>query len=164
MLTRYTKIFACSLLALSLFACNKPDFSENIHSYYAGTWQIQQLIRYTPNDTIYRDIGDIILKAEEDESSFNRLNYTDPSADQYILGLAYMREKAVIANDMYWHLDVDEKRFFLMGISPLKSWIQVYTIQEDEAEIKRNQEMTLFLDIRSPEVSGKETIILKKRQ
>ncbi|MEL7534577.1 MAG: hypothetical protein AAFN10_24940 [Bacteroidota bacterium] len=131
----------------------------NPHTYYEGEWEIVKVIQA---DTIHQDLGTITLSSEIDESSFNRLNYSDPTADSKILGLRYMRRKEVIANDMYWFLDLDEKRFFLYGISPLKSWIQVYTIQEDEAEIRRNQEMTLFLDIREPEVSGQETIILKK--
>ncbi len=154
---RYFSLLAL-LLSLCLVACYKTRV--NPHTYYEGEWEIVKVIQA---DTIYEDLGTLTLSAEEEESNFNPLNYSDPTADSKILGLRYMRLKAVFANDMTWFLDLDEKRFFLYGISPLKSWIQVYTIQEDEAEIKRNQEMTLYLDIREPEVSGTETIILRKR-
>ncbi|MEL6593053.1 MAG: hypothetical protein AAFQ68_23335 [Bacteroidota bacterium] len=153
---RYLPLFTICF-ALLLAACSKPDI--NPHTYYEGEWEIVEVIQ---SDSTYRNLGTFTLISEADESSFNPLKYSDPNADRIILGLRYMRQQAVPANTMTWFLDAAEKRFFLFGISPLKSWIQVYTIQEDEEEIKRNQEMTLFLDIRESQVAGQEIVRLRR--
>lgn len=156
------------MLILGVSASGCLELDKNLHEFYAGDWRIERVTHeFSTGDTSYQNLGIISLLDDPDletTSAFNPFLIEDETIAETLLGTRYMRSVGGRTVKLFWYLDDEEKRFFLYGFGGIGSYIQIYTIQEDDLNTQRNDVMTLFIRINesSRGIVGSETIRLRK--
>lgn len=162
-------LFLIAGLVLTFAACSKV---KNPYKPFEGEWQVTSLNhRLTDlqenliSDTTYTNPGTIFLildPDEEEDSRFNLFEFTDGLFKMEALN--YLDGKFAVyqsggKNWVHWYADYDNKRLFVWGIAPFATYVQVYTIQEDQI----GNNLTLYMVVEENSTYLHEVVKMERK-